>query len=95
MEVWNMKICLSGYWSIKHNCLIYFNACVQSWKGLRKGDAVLVHIADILQKNTEGIGEVFRWGGEEFIILLPGFDLKIADDNLYRAKQEGRNRVIS
>ena len=28
-----MKICLSGYWSIKHNCLIYFNACVQSLEG--------------------------------------------------------------
>ena len=122
-------------------CDIDFFKKVNDTYGHNVGDGVLVHIADVLQKNTEGIGEVFRWGGEEFIILLPKMDLKnalevaenvrckvqesecnyqnvvvkvtmsfgvteldnsksstenikIADDNLYRAKQEGRNRVI-
>lgn len=123
-------------------CDIDFFKKVNDTYGHNAGDAVLVHVADILQKNIENIGEVFRWGGEEFIILLPDADLKqaveiaqsirirveeseccyqnvtikvtmsfgviqlerdknvtdniqIADDNLYRAKQEGRNRVIS
>ncbi|WP_028862575.1 diguanylate cyclase [Psychromonas aquimarina] len=34
------------------------------------GDAVLVHIADILKQNTRNVDAVGRWGGEEFIILL-------------------------
>lgn len=123
-------------------CDIDFFKKVNDTYGHNAGDAVLVHVADILQKNIENIGEVFRWGGEEFIILLPDADLKqaveiaqsirirveeseccyqnvtikvtmsfgviqlerdknvtdniqIADYNLYRAKQEGRNRVIS
>ena len=123
-------------------CDIDFFKKVNDTYGHNVGDGVLVHIADTLFKNTENIGEVFRWGGEEFIILLPEMDLaqavevaesirckvqeseccyenvvvkvtmsfgvtqidmnktstdniKVADDNLYRAKQEGRNRVIS
>ncbi len=46
--------------------------------GHNAGDAVLVHVADYLQKSVEGIGEVVRWGGEEFILLLPGKNLEQA-----------------
>ena len=30
----------------------------------------MVHIADILQRSVQGNGEVIRWGGEEFVLLL-------------------------
>jgi len=38
--------------------------------GHNAGDAVLVHIAEILKEGVGSIGEVIRWGGEEFIIVL-------------------------
>ena len=123
-------------------CDIDFFKKVNDTYGHNVGDEVLVYVAKQLQENTGDAGEVFRWGGEEFIILLPGSDIgtavtfaenirnkiesstcecgettinitmsfgvteidlekksadniKSADNNLYRAKQEGRNKVIS
>lgn len=105
------------------------------------GDMVLIQTADIMQKCVGKKGRAFRWGGEEFIILLPHYNAKQArevaeeirkeiqsaecdtgkeivkvtmsfgvkelencktleenvsdaDENLYKAKTSGRNRVI-
>jgi len=102
------------------------------------GDEVLKHLAEILINNVREVDSVARWGGEEFIILLPQtsihgaasvaetilkkvssrqFDhdinlttsigvtemsiddntdclLKRVDDALYRAKHDGRNRIV-
>ena len=107
------------------------------------GDFVLKSLAGIFSKTLRKIDIASRWGGEEFLILLPASDhrgssitaerlrraieqMKIqsdnffvnvtmsfgvatwrntykdievfiqqADENLYRAKEEGRNRVIA
>lgn len=46
--------------------------------GHAAGDLVLSEMAEILQSQLRGIDVVGRWGGEEFVILLPSTDTKIA-----------------
>jgi len=104
------------------------------------GDAVLKEVAQILKASVRGIDSVGRYGGEEFLVILPETDaeaamligerlrrkleatqfvyerneisltlsgglavfregmdenalIKIADENLYKAKREGKNMV--
>lgn len=123
-------------------CDIDYFKKVNDTYGHNVGDEVLVYVAGILKESCQNLGEVIRWGGEEFIILLPDCDLdsaaqiaeklratiengecvsedttikvtmsfgvveidlkkdvaeniKSADDNLYRAKKEGRNRIVA
>jgi diguanylate cyclase (GGDEF)-like protein len=40
--------------------------------GHRKGDEALALVADLVKKNLRKIDQPFRYGGEEFVILLPG-----------------------
>ncbi len=42
------------------------------------GDEILVAISNILEKNTREADVIARWGGEEFVILLPNTKLKDA-----------------
>ncbi len=40
------------------------------------GDAVLVNVSTILKSNLRQIDAVARWGGEEFLMMLPGTTLE-------------------
>lgn len=46
--------------------------------GHRTGDAVLVCFADVLRSRTRKTDKLFRYGGEEFLVVLPGTDLNEA-----------------
>lgn len=46
--------------------------------GHQAGDAVLVELARRLKETVGEAGEVFRYGGEEFAIMLPGLDIEQA-----------------
>jgi diguanylate cyclase (GGDEF)-like protein len=46
--------------------------------GHASGDKALLHITDVLKKNVRGQDSIARWGGEEFIILLPYTDISDA-----------------
>ncbi len=112
--------------------------------GHRAGDCVLKKFADVILDNIRVTDHAFRYGGEEFLILLYGVDsrtaweiserirtivyntdihyqdyklnitcsfgitmykpndnidsnalIALADKNLYKSKEQGRNRVVS
>ena len=120
-------------------CDIDYFKRINDGYGHGRGDDVLRDIADILRKGLRRFELVYRTGGEEFLIVLPGYDaeraaavadtmrvaieqgrpaglgvtmsfgvaadraaevdldalLDHADKALYRAKESGRNRVVT
>ena len=55
--------------------------------GHNEGDEVIKSISNLLTKNVRGTDTLSRWGGEEFVILLPSTSLeqaKIVANNLRR-----------
>lgn len=72
-------------------CDIDFFKRVNDNYGHNAGDAVLIHVSKILQSKVRGRGEVYRWGGEEFIIVLENAKLSEASD----AAQEIRLAVMN
>jgi diguanylate cyclase (GGDEF)-like protein len=57
--------------------------------GHETGDRVLKAIAEVLQQNARAGDIVCRWGGEEFVILMPGSNGQAAR----RRADEIRNRI--
>lgn len=57
-------------------CDIDFFKKVNDTYGHNAGDDVLKHIANTIKNCVNTSGEVFRWGGEEMVILLPDLDLE-------------------
>lgn len=59
--------------------------------GHQKGDDVLVFVANIFQKTLRTTDLIYRWGGEEFVIVFPNTDFKHVEniaDKLHTAFRE-------
>lgn len=61
-------------------CDIDFFKKVNDTYGHNAGDAVLRHVAGIFRANSRICDGVYRWGGEEFIVILPDMDMQGAAD---------------
>lgn len=73
---------ISPHMSNHPNCVImgdidFFKRCNDTY-GHSAGDAVLRHVADVFVREARVDDGVFRWGGEEFMFLLPKTDLPSA-----------------
>jgi diguanylate cyclase (GGDEF)-like protein len=63
--------------------------------GHLEGDKVLQKIASLIQSIIRENDQLFRWGGEEFIILLPNTELNSAIQLAYRIQDSIRNSDFS
>jgi len=66
--------------------------CINDTYGHHIGDEVLVKLTQSLKAETRAVDVIGRWGGEEFIILLPEADLKLAVEVAIRVSDSVRMR---
>ena len=52
--------------------------------GHLEGDRCLREVALTIERSLRSTDRCFRWGGDEFVVLLPGSDLAAADDVMSR-----------
>ena len=64
---------------------------VNDTSGHDAGDRVLQAFADLVRANTRGSDRFFRYGGEEFVLLLPGADAA----ELHRASDKLRATIAA
>lgn len=65
---------------------------VNDTHGHSAGDKVLAEVADILTRNARASDAVGRWGGEEFIVIMPNTDLAEAEAVAERMRQAIESR---
>ncbi len=56
--------------------------------GHQAGDRVLQQMADILRRSARDIDRIGRYGGEEFMVLLPGTDIEDGATFVERVRKE-------
>ena len=76
-------------------CDIDFFKKVNDTYGHNAGDAVLVHVAQTLKGSIRSNDGAYRWGGEEFILVLPEADLKAAAQVAERIRSRIEASVIN
>jgi diguanylate cyclase (GGDEF)-like protein len=73
--------------------LDYFKV-VNDTYGHQAGDKVLCSIAEYVNSHLRDYDQIFRYGGEEFLLLLPNSSLKTVTKVLNRLRQGIKRTVI-
>jgi len=63
--------------------------------GHREGDKLIISVSKILKRSFRREDIVARWGGDEFIILLPGTDIAKVKEIVKRNRKSFKNNKIS
>jgi diguanylate cyclase (GGDEF)-like protein len=61
--------------------------------GHAQGDRVIASVADVLRASVRRVDMVSRWGGEEFLILLPDTDVQAAAELAERIRRHVTSKV--
>lgn len=56
--------------------------------GHRAGDALLIHVAELLTKHCDKDALIARWGGDEFVAILPKTPLSTAEELIQNIKSD-------
>jgi diguanylate cyclase (GGDEF)-like protein len=75
----SLSICILDIDNFKH---------INDTYGHAAGDKVLMQLSEILKNNTRKTDTIGRWGGEEFIIIMPHTNINEAFVNIKKIKQE-------
>ncbi len=65
--------------------------------GHQKGDTVLKAVAQGVLDTIRGYDQVFRWGGDEIVVIVPKFELRedLSPANRIRSRVEGISKMLS
>ena len=75
----SLSICIIDIDNFKH---------INDTYGHAAGDMVLIQLSEILKNNTRKMDIIGRWGGEEFLIIMPHTNIDEAFANIKKIKQK-------
>jgi diguanylate cyclase (GGDEF)-like protein len=75
----SLSICIIDIDNFKH---------INDTYGHAAGDMVLIQLSEILKNNTRKMDTIGRWGGEEFLIIMPHTNIDEAFANIKKIKQK-------
>ncbi len=63
--------------------------------GHQVGDKVLIEFTELIKLNIRNTDSITRWGGEEFLIVVPGLDSQRAFDYAERLRKAVESHIFS
>lgn len=75
-------------------CDIDFFKKINDTYGHDTGDKVLIRVARILEASVRGNDKVCRWGGEEFLLVMPGANEELASHVMEKARKAIEKEIM-